>query len=268
MRFWSPSLRLTVEAERAVHAGGVVGDAGVVLGSKGRVVARAAVPFGPPSRSREELGRGLFEQLVVPGHEFALTGVGAALGRRREEAALGAEEVQVESVQRGLRQVFEDERRAGRSAGPGATEPGSLTCVAKPSAARNTRYGSPGCGRRGRSPPGSAPAAPSCRSIRSPIFENSRAVRLRRVPKFAWLVRAGDLAVGGVRVDREALRQRDQRASQLRGRGRSPLWDCGTLIVVEARGGVRASVVGLARRLGLKLSCWQPVVAGYSASFV
>ena len=81
----------------------------------------------------------------VPGHEFALDRVGAAALGRGEEPALGAEDVQVELLQRRLRQVLEGDRDpAGLRVG--LDRAGSFTWVAKPSAVRITRYGSPGFG--------------------------------------------------------------------------------------------------------------------------
>ena len=65
--------------------------------------------------------------------------VGPALGRGREEAAFGAEEVQVEFGERGSGGGSGRRSRAGRSADSGVTVPASLTWVAKPLATRKMR---------------------------------------------------------------------------------------------------------------------------------
>ena len=55
----------------------------------------------------EELGQTLFGNGVVPRREGAFHGVPAALARRREQAALGAEDVEGELLERRLGKVLE-----------------------------------------------------------------------------------------------------------------------------------------------------------------
>ena len=115
----SPSVRVS-SSEKGVWAPAVLaGGGGLEAGVEGTAgPSGQGAPSGPESRVKNWVevcsGRGR-----VPGGEGAGDRVGAALGRGGEEAAFGAEEVQVEVGERGLGQVLGRRRRAGRSAGRG-----------------------------------------------------------------------------------------------------------------------------------------------------
>ena len=74
------------------------------------------MPWGPDFEA-EDLGRFLFGERRVPGIELGLGRVDAALGRRRHQAAIGGEEVQLEIIEGNLGQVFEVGRQPDRFLG-------------------------------------------------------------------------------------------------------------------------------------------------------
>ena len=95
-------------------AGGVALAAGRKRRAKGRWAPGQGVPPGPELIVKNWV-EVWFGSAAAQGTKSLLTGVGAALGRGREQAALGTEEVHVELGQRRLRQVFEADRSADRS---------------------------------------------------------------------------------------------------------------------------------------------------------
>ena len=85
------------------------------VGAKGRAAPGQAAPPGPEVSSKYwvEVCDG---SAASQGTKVVVDRVGAALGRVREQRAFGAEEVQVEVRERGLRQVLEgdDDLAGGR----------------------------------------------------------------------------------------------------------------------------------------------------------
>ena len=94
------------QPERGVDAGRVVLLPAVKPGAKGRVRTGARAPARAVVED-EELRLVLGRDRSVPGRERAFHRVCPALGRGREDAALGAEEVEDEFLEGRLRQVFE-----------------------------------------------------------------------------------------------------------------------------------------------------------------
>ena len=100
VRFCSPSLRLSIRRERRVRRRPCwSATPASSAGANGRAPFGQGVPPGPESIVMKLVDVWVGEG-GVPRHEFALDRVGAAVARRREQPALGAEEVQVEFLQR------------------------------------------------------------------------------------------------------------------------------------------------------------------------
>ena len=144
-RNWSPSSRssFSVKALKSPASGFEV--PATRRGLKGRTWPGHGLPFGPGG-DRHERRRVLGGEARVPGHEVRVGRVERALGRRRHQAAVGGEEVQVERLRTAP--------AAGRSivivscpvSGSGWTSATSFAWMPKPSKIMNTRYWLPGCG--------------------------------------------------------------------------------------------------------------------------
>ena len=172
---------------------------------KGTLRARAGAPSGPDLRVKNWVE--VWSEGCVPGREGAFDRVGPALGRGRQQSAFGAEEVHVEFRERALGEVLEgDDQLAGL--GIGAHRAGELDMGGEAVGDEEEAIAIPragfaevdGAGDRGR-------AARSCRSSAVPTLENSGHWASSSVPKLRFGIGAGGLAVGGIGVDREALRQ-------------------------------------------------------------
>ena len=109
-RFCSPSPRFSCRLKGARLPARVFALPAWTVGENGRGPLGQALPPGPLS-TRQVGERVLRGQFVVPGDEFAFHREGAALRRRREQAAFGAEEVHRELGQRRLGQVLEGDRQ-------------------------------------------------------------------------------------------------------------------------------------------------------------
>ncbi len=100
-------------------------------------------PFGPESIVNE-LSEDWFGESVVPRFEFGFDFVAAALGRRRKEAPVGAEEVEVEALQAASAAGRSNETTMRPVCGSRWIDPGSLIWVPKPSPVMKIRYLLPG----------------------------------------------------------------------------------------------------------------------------
>ena len=115
--FWSPSGRVGVEGERRVDARAAIGH----TGPEGRVestgLAGQGAPSGPSSRSKNwvEVCSG---SSGVPRGERAVDRIGPAAVGGREQAPLGAEQMQVELVERELRKILRASPSAARYPDP------------------------------------------------------------------------------------------------------------------------------------------------------
>ena len=98
-RFWSPSLRETVMLNGLWAPAVLLATPVWVVGANGRVATRAGAAVRPAGEVHET-GRVGIEQFVVPGHELGVDRRVPALRRRGEEPAFGAEDVDVEFLQR------------------------------------------------------------------------------------------------------------------------------------------------------------------------
>ena len=189
-----------------------------MLGLKGRTAPGHGDPPGPESIVKK-LVEVWFGRSASQGSNSDFDLVGPALGRRREQPSLRAEEVEVEPLERGLRQVIEGDDHAaglrveldrsgqldvGAEAVAGDEEP---VLVAGQRFAEVDRPG-----QLGR-------AAPSCRSRSCRPSRSPGTGRRAGRAEVGLRVAAGGLAVGGVGVDREALGEGDDRPPQLRWRG-------------------------------------------------
>ena len=119
-------------------AGGVARGTACEAGVEGPRRAGAWRAAGPRVEA-EELGGALFGEGFVPGREGAVDRVGLALGRGREQAAFGAEEVQVELGERALRQIREGDGELAGLWDRASQCPASLMWVAKPLAVTKMR---------------------------------------------------------------------------------------------------------------------------------
>ena len=208
----------------------VVGDAGRRSSGGTAAAGRAGAPVGPDVESKNWV-EVWFGRRGVPWHERRFDGVGAALGRRRKEPALGAEEVQVELAERRLREVCRTTIVSWPVWGSGWIEPAQLDVGAEAVGGEEHAVAvRRAAARRGRSPPEIGPGAPRCRSSAVPTFENSGQVPvLACVPIAPVGVGAGDLAVGRVRVDREPSGRVTVAAGSRTATASSGSCGCGTL---------------------------------------
>ena len=165
-----------------------------------------------------ELSEDWFEQGVVPRFEFGFDFVAAAMGRRRQQAPVGAEEVEVEPLQRRLRQVFERDHhaaglriqldRAGQlDVGPesvsGDEDPVLVAGLGFTDVDRPRQFGRQG----------------GAVDLDRADLRDLRAFRFQGRAEVGLGVAAEGLAVRGVRVDREALGEGDDGALELGRRG-------------------------------------------------
>ena len=179
----------------------------------------------------------------------------SALGRRGEETSLGPEDMEVEFLQRRLREVFQCERDLpGLRVDPrGACQldVGREAVGREDEPVRIVRFRLRQVDRPGYRPR-------QCRDVEVSvaIFEFSGQL----APKQGADAGASSgqatfpSAAFGLIVNPSGSVTSEVRSSD--GAGTLPLWDCGTLIVRSSPEAVsERSVVGFARKLGEKLSC-------------
>ena len=172
---WTPALLSVTPAAR--------------LGSNGRVRARARrCRPGRWSRVKNWV-EVWFGSSSSPGDEFGVDGEGAAVGRSRQQAAFGAEEVQVEFREGRLRQVLEADRRGGRCSGSAMDAAGELHVGGEAVGGDDQPVAVAGLRVAEVDRPGQRPrAAPGClqdersdlRGLRALRFEFGAELRLRR----------------------------------------------------------------------------------------
>ena len=159
-RNWSPSSRSASgwKSRRRRRSGrGAGGEAR----REGTDHARAGRCRSGPSRGRR-LGRALVGQRVVPGDEAGRRPDRSRSGRRRHQAAVRGEQMQLEVVEGHLRQVFEVDRDlTGDRVRPDRAD--QLRVDAEAVATRKRRYWSPASVRRCRRALEAARPAPGCR---------------------------------------------------------------------------------------------------------
>ena len=203
-------------------------------GLNGRCAPGQGPSFGPCSRTDRRL-RVLRGQLVVPGDEERVGFVDGAAGRGGDQAAVGREEVQVERFERHLGQVGDAHRQLPRGRVRGerrddlrvdAEAAGDQECAVLVARQRLADVD-----RADQGPVQRRRADVEVADLRVVgAFGGAAAVEVR------LRVRAGGLAVGRVRVDRDPFGQGQRRRAERGGRVR------------EARGTGRLSAASRGRR--------------------
>ena len=113
-RYWSPSSRSSFRVNELKSPARGLEVPAISRGLNGPHLARALPAVGPGG-DRDERRRVLGRQRRVPRNEVRFGVVERALRRRREQAAVGREQMQVEGFERHLRQVRHRSPSAGRS---------------------------------------------------------------------------------------------------------------------------------------------------------
>ena len=213
-RNWSPSSRSSWRAKSEDAPGAGVRGPG---GESGRERAGLAGAFAAARTGvdAEDLARVDFGKDRVPGEELGFGVVDAAGGRRRHQAAVGGEQVDVEFVERDLGQVFEVGLHLAGHRDPGGT-------IRRALRASRTRR------RRGTGGTGCRASVRRCRSSRSRVPSRAtewianradlRVVGTAGRPFGAEVrlgIGAGALTIGGVRIDRQPFGQGDDRRPEL-----------------------------------------------------